>query len=156
MDQTLRREVRLLTTRLGTIVQEQCGPKVFAAIENLRNLSKQIRQSATPELLKANQGGVNRLTLAEASDVAHAFSLFFHLVNLCEERQRVRRLEAYEKHETGASMSLRNTFSQLARQRVPSARVARLLASMRVEPVLTAHPTEAKRRSVLNHILRIG
>ncbi|HTG58561.1 MAG TPA: phosphoenolpyruvate carboxylase, partial [Terriglobia bacterium] len=68
MDQTLRREVRLLTTRLGTIVQEQCGPRVFAAIENLRNLSKQIRQNATPELLKANQVEVNSLTLAQASD----------------------------------------------------------------------------------------
>src|SRR6202007_2421632 len=97
MDTRLRQEVRLLTTRLGTIVQEQCGPKVFAAIENLRNLSKQIRQSPTPELLQANQDEVNRLTLAQASDVAHAFSLFFHLVNLCEERQRVRRLHEYDQ-----------------------------------------------------------
>jgi phosphoenolpyruvate carboxylase len=156
MDQTLRREVRLLTTRLGTIVQEQCGPKVFAAIENLRNLSKQIRQNATPELLKANQDEVNRLTLAQASDVAHAFSLFFHLVNLCEERQRVRRLHEYERQENGAPMSLRHTFNELRRQHVRPATLQRLLASMRIQPVLTAHPTEAKRRSVVNHILRIG
>jgi len=156
MDQTLRREVRLLTTRLGTIVQEQCGPKVFAAIENLRRLSKQIRHSPTPELLKANQEQVNRLTLAQASDVAHAFSLFFHLVNLCEERQRVRRLQEYEQQENGAPMSLRHTFNELRRQHVRSATLRRLLASMKIEPVLTAHPTEAKRRSVVNHILRIG
>ena len=49
MDETLRREVRLLTTRLGVIVQEQCGPKTFEAIENLRQLSKQIRQRVDPE-----------------------------------------------------------------------------------------------------------
>ena len=156
MDQTLRREVRLLTTRLGTIVQEQCGPKVFAAIENLRNLSKQIRQSPTPELLKANQDEVSRLTLAQASEVAHAFSLFFHLVNLCEERQRVRRLHEYEQQEDGAPMSLRHTFNALRRQHVRPTTLRRLLASMRIQPVLTAHPTEAKRRSVVNHILRIG
>ena len=156
MDQTLRREVRLLTTRLGTIVQEQCGPRVFAAIENLRNLSKQIRQNATPELLKANQVEVNSLTLAQASDVAHAFSLFFHLVNLCEERQRVRRLREYEQQENGAPMSLRHTFNALRRQRVRPAALRRLLASVHIQPVLTAHPTEAKRRSVVNHILRIG
>jgi len=156
MDARLRKEVRLVTTRLGTIVQEQCGPKVFSAIENLRSLSKQIRQSATPELLKANQDGVKRLTLAEASDVAHAFSLFFHLVNLCEERQRVRRLREYEQQESGASMSLRHTFNALRRQHVRPAALGRLLASMHIQPVLTAHPTEAKRRSVVNHILRIG
>src|SRR5579862_1046457 len=156
MDEQLRREVRFLTTRLGAIVQEQCGPKTFHAIETLRQLSKQIRQRPEAKLIAAEERAASQLTLARAEEVAHAFSLFFHLVNLCEERQRVRRLEAYEKHETGASMSLRNTFNQLGRQRVPSARVARLLASMRVEPVLTAHPTEAKRRSVLNHILRIG
>jgi phosphoenolpyruvate carboxylase len=156
MDEQLRREVRFLTTRLGTIVREQCGPKTFQSIETLRQISKQIRQRPDPKLIAAEERAASQLTLARAEEVAHAFSLFFHLVNLCEERQRVRRLEAYEKHETGASMSLRNTFSQLARQRVSPARVARLLDSMRVEPVLTAHPTEAKRRSVLNHILRIG
>jgi phosphoenolpyruvate carboxylase len=156
MDPRLRREVRLLTTRLGTIVQEQCGPKVFAAIENLRNLSKQIRQNATAELLKANQDEVSRLTLAQASDVAHAFSLFFHLVNLCEERQRVRRLREYDHQEAGAPMSLRHTFNALRRQHVRPAALRRLLASMKIQPVLTAHPTEAKRRSVVNHILRIG
>src|SRR5215471_3701152 len=118
MDTSLRREVRLLTTRLGTIVQEQCGPKVFTAIENLRILSKQIRHNPTPELLKANQNEVNRLTLAQASNVAHAFSLFFHLVNLCEERQRVRRLREYEQQENGAPMSLRHTFNALLRQNV--------------------------------------
>jgi phosphoenolpyruvate carboxylase len=156
MDETLRREVRFLTTRLGAIVQEQCGPKTFLAIETLRRLSKQIRQNPDPRLIAAKARAASRLTLPAAAEVAHAFSLFFHLVNLCEERQRVRRLKEYEGQETGAPMSLRHTFSELRRQRVSPARAARLVNSMRVEPVLTAHPTEAKRRSVLNQILRIG
>jgi len=156
MDDTLRREVRFLTTRLGAIAQEQCGPKVFAAIENLRHLSKQIRQNPAPTLVKANEYQIKRLTLGQASDVAHAFSLFFHLVNLCEERQRVRRLRAYEDDGAGAPMSLRHTFNELRHDRISPAALARLRDSMRVEPVLTAHPTEAKRRSVINHILRIG
>lgn len=156
MDEALRREVRLLTTRLGAIIQEQCGEKTFTAIENLRQLSKQIRQNVDPGLLDAKQRAVHRLTLRRASEVAHAFSLFFHLVNLCEERQRVRRLRAYERQETGAPMSLRHTFQELRRHQVPTPALRGLLASMRIEPVLTAHPTEAKRRSILNHILRIG
>lgn len=156
MDEHLRHEVRFLTTRLGMMVQEQSGSKTFHAIETLRHLSKQIRHHLDPKLVAAEERAVSKLTLKHAAEVAHAFSLFFHLVNLCEERQRVRRLEAYEKQDAGAPMSLRHTFNQLARQHVSPARVARLLASMRVEPVLTAHPTEAKRRSVLNHIRNIG
>jgi phosphoenolpyruvate carboxylase len=156
MDETLRREVRLLTTRLGVIIQEQCGPKTFAAIENLRQLSKQIRQNVDPKLLEAKTREVNRLHLRQAADVAHAFSLFFHLVNLCEERQRVRRLRAYDRQDIGAPMSLRHTLGELRRHRVPLQAVQQLLDSMRIVPVLTAHPTEAKRRSVFNHVLRIG
>jgi len=156
MDENLRREVRLLTTRLGVLVEEQCGRKVFESIEALRLLSKQIRQNPDPTLLAKCDGEVRGLSLLRASEVAHAFSLFFHLVNLSEERQRVRRLRGYEKQELGAPMSFRRTFTTAARQHLPSAALARLLRSMCIEPVLTAHPTEAKRRSVFNHVLRIG
>ncbi|MGE5327641.1 MAG: phosphoenolpyruvate carboxylase [Deltaproteobacteria bacterium] len=156
MDEILRREVRFLTTRLGAIACEQAGIATFRAIENLRQFSKKLRQHPSRELLDANDHEVRRLTLRSAADVAHAFSLFFHLVNLCEERQRVRRLRAYEANGKGAPMSLHHTFSEFARHNVPPRELFELLRGMRVEPVLTAHPTEAKRRSVLNHVLRIG
>ena len=156
MDEYLRKEVRLLTTRLGAVIHEQCGLKTFEAVETFRRLSKQLRQSSDPELMAAGDREVRRLSLQRAADVAHAFSLFFHLVNLCEERQRIRRLRHYGSGEVGAPMSLRRTFSRLAKHNVPVADFARLLRSMRIEPVLTAHPTEAKRRSVFNHVLRIG
>jgi len=156
MDETLRQEVRFLTTRLGAIVQEQCGAKTFQAIERLRSLAKQIRKNPDPKLLESKESAVRELSSRQATEVAHAFSLFFHLVNLCEERERVRRLNAYASQEAGAPMSLRRTFSELRRQEIPVIQLKRLLRSMHIEPVLTAHPTEAKRRSVLNHILRIG
>jgi phosphoenolpyruvate carboxylase len=156
MNERLRQEVRFLTTRLGAIVREQSGPEVFAAIEALRKVSKLIRQAPNSKLLKTKERAVGRLSVQQATDVAHAFSLFFHLVNLCEERERVRRLHAHDRQGAGAPMSLRHTFTELRRQKVPPAAVKKLLASMHVEPVLTAHPTEAKRRSVLNHILRLG
>ena len=156
MNEQLRQEVRFLTTRLGAVVREQSGSSVFAAIECLRKVAKQIRQSPQPQLLDAKEREVSRLSVPGATQVAHAFSLFFHLVNLCEERERIRRLRATEHQEAGAPMSLRHTFNELHRRGVPGAAVQKLLESMHVEPVLTAHPTEAKRRSVLNHILRLG
>jgi len=156
MEESLRKEIRLLTTRLGAVLREQSGARVFAAIEELRQLSKRIRQHSEPELIEASRRAVSRLRPDEARDVAHAFSLFFHLVNLCEERQRIRRLRDYERHERGAPMSLRSTFAALRQARVPATALSRLLHSMRVEPVLTAHPTEAKRRSVMNHLWSIA
>jgi phosphoenolpyruvate carboxylase len=156
MEESLRKEIRLLTTRLGAVVREQSGEKVFVAIEELRQLSKRIRQRADPELIETSRRAVSRLQPGEATAVAHAFSLFFHLVNLCEERQRIRRLREYERHEHGAPMSLRSTLAALRQARVPASALSALLKSMRVEPVLTAHPTEAKRRSVMNHLWAIA
>ncbi len=156
MNERLRQEVRFLTTRLGEIVREQSGHEVFAAIEVLRKIAKQIRQSPSTRLVRAKEHAVRKLSVKDATDVAHAFSMFFHLVNLSEERERVRRLHAHDREGAGAPMSLRHTFTELRRQKVSSVAVKKLLASMHIEPVLTAHPTEAKRRSVLNHILRLG
>ncbi len=156
MNERLRQEVRFLTTRLGALVREQSGPEVFAAIEVLRKVAKQIRRNPDPKLLRTREREVNRLSVEDAAEVGHAFSLFFHLVNLCEERERIRRLRAHDRQEAGAPMSLRHTFNELRRQGVRAAAVKKLLASMHIEPVLTAHPTEAKRRSVLNHLLRVG
>jgi phosphoenolpyruvate carboxylase len=156
MQETLRQEVRLLTTRLGNVVKEHSGERVFGAIEQLRRLSKEIRQNPRQALFEENDQAVRGLSLADAKDVAHAFSLFFHLVNLCEERERIRRLDYYARQEAGAPRSIRHTLSELRRHRVPQRALADLLSSMSIEPVLTAHPTEAKRRSVLNHLHRIS
>jgi phosphoenolpyruvate carboxylase len=156
MNEAFRQEVRFLTTRLGAMVREQCGAQTFEAIENLRKMAKQIRQNPDRKLLEVNASAIGKLSSRRATEVAHAFSLFFHLVNLCEERERIRRLHAYASQPAGAPMSLRRTFDELRRQQVSPSLVNRLLASMHIEAVLTAHPTEAKRRSVLNHLLRIG
>src|SRR5271170_8092425 len=102
MNEQLRQEVRFLTTRLGAIVREQAGREVFSAIEELRKVAKQIRQSPHPRLLEAKERVVRRLSAEQAAAVAHAFSLFFHLVNLCEERERVRRLHSHERQGAGA------------------------------------------------------
>jgi len=156
MNDALRREIQFLTSRLGVIVREQCGHETYEAIETLRKLAKQIRRNPNPRLIEAVESTLSRLSTRQATDVAHASSLFFHLVNLCEERERIRRLRAYASQQSGAPMSLRRTFNELRRRQVPPSAVKRLLASMHISPVLTAHPTEAKRRSVINHILCIG
>ena len=75
MHETLRQEVRFLTTRLGAIVREQCGAATFEAIERLRKLAKQIRQNPDPKLLELKESAVRELASGRATEVAHAFSL---------------------------------------------------------------------------------
>jgi phosphoenolpyruvate carboxylase len=151
MDATLRREVRFITTRLGNIIREQAGEIAFGHVERIRQLSKVIRSRHDRRSIRAKRRLVAALSTGEAYQVAHAFSLFFQLTNLCEERARIRHLQSNPE----PAQSLRRLFRQLKEARVSAAKVQSCLDALEVEPVLTAHPTEAKRRTTLNHLLRL-
>ena len=77
MDAELKREVRFLTTRLGAIIREQAGDRIFDHVEQIRQLAKTIRASRDPTAIRAKRRRIAGLTTAEAHQVAHAFSLFF-------------------------------------------------------------------------------
>jgi len=152
MDEKLRREVRFLTTRLGAIIREQAGEDVFACVERLRQLSKAIRTAHDPAKIRTKRKLVAGLSATRAYQVGHAFSLFFQIVNLCEERARVRSLRAKAE----PPQSLRQLFRALRAAGVSSRDLQRRLDNLDIEPVLTAHPTEAKRRTGMNHLLRLA
>ena len=151
MDAQLPREVRFLTARLGAIVREQAGAATFGHFDELRRLARVIRARHDWASIRAKRRLVARLRVPEARAVAHASSLFFQLVNLCEERARVRHLQA----EPVPVQSLRHLFRELKTAGVPAETVQHCLDALEVAPVLTAHPTEAKRRTSLNHLLRL-
>jgi phosphoenolpyruvate carboxylase len=152
MDPVLRQEVRHITTRLGHIMREQAGDKVFHHFERLRKLSRDIRARHDRADIRAKRALVRGVSVHEALDLTHAFSIFFQLVNLCEERTRVRHLRANKM----PPQSLAALFAELKAAGVTTEKVQECLDAMEVQPVLTAHPTEAKRRTVLNQILRLA
>ncbi|MEI6084115.1 MAG: phosphoenolpyruvate carboxylase [Verrucomicrobiota bacterium] len=152
MDEQLKQEVRFITTRLGAMIREQAGAAAFEQVEQLRQLAKTIRAQDNRGRLQSKRHLVAGLKTSEAHQVAHAFSLFFQLTNLCEERARVRHLQA----NPAPTQSLRRLFRELKEAGVSAATLQRCLDALEVEPVLTAHPTEAKRRTTLNHILRLA
>jgi phosphoenolpyruvate carboxylase len=144
---TLAREVRLLGALLGEIILEQAGPEVFDLVESTR-----VRAIAA-----RRRGGAERVTFdvlpVEADvleGVVRAFGLYFQLINLAEARDRVRRAARRARATAGASEGARLR----AALRRSDAREA--LADVRVYPVLTAHPTEARRRTVLIALRRIA
>jgi phosphoenolpyruvate carboxylase len=151
VDTELKKEVRFLTTRLGAIIREQAGDRIFNHVEQIRQLAKAIRGSHDPATIRAKRRRIASLTTSDAYQVAHAFSLFFQVVNLCEERARIRHLQA----SPSPVQSLRWLFHELKRAGVPLETMQRCLDSLEIQPVLTAHPTEARRRSLLNQILRL-
>ncbi|MGH7198693.1 MAG: phosphoenolpyruvate carboxylase, partial [Candidatus Omnitrophota bacterium] len=153
----LRKDVRFLTTLLGDVIREQEGEKLFGKIEEIRGLAKAIRQSHKPELVAEQKKLIGSLDLDEAYKVARAFTIYFQLVNIAEEAQRVRRIRHYESDpKLLGTMSLRRLFHDLRQRGVRGADVLKFLSEMEIELVLTAHPTEAKRRTVLEHLLRIA
>ncbi|MCL4819540.1 MAG: phosphoenolpyruvate carboxylase [Vicinamibacteria bacterium] len=153
----LSERVHLLGDLLGEVLVEQEGRDLFDRVEEVRALAKAGRagdDDAVARLLAQ----VDALPLAEARVVAKAFASYFALVNLAEEeeRRRVLRERAREAAAQGAPMAetLDAALAELHTRGLTATGAGALLAGCRVMPVLTAHPTEAKRRTVLAKLQR--
>ncbi len=151
MSKFLKGEIKHLTGRLDQIILEQAGKKVFHHLDTVRKLSKRARHFGSEASRQTKHSLLDRLAPKEAYQLAHAFSLFFQLVNLCEERARERHLQSKKM----AAMSLPALFRELKAAGVTEKQLQAVLNELEIEPVLTAHPTEAKRRAVLNQFARL-
>lgn len=156
MDAQLKDGVRVLTTWLGRVIREQQGERFFNKLERLRQLAKAARARPGSTSRRDLRRFVDSLTPREAETLARAFTLYFQLVNLAEEQHRLERLRAREREGQSPPLSVERALEDLRRAGVSPARIARAVGELRLEPVFTAHPTEAKRRVVLRHLLRLG
>ncbi len=153
MPEPLRRDVRLLGDLLGQVLREYGGQGLLDDTEELRHAVIGVRTSERdPQSVVAL---VNSWTLERAEEVARAFTVYFHLANLAEERHRVRLLRARGAVSTNPADSLAGAAAELRRLR-GDAHLAASLAQLELHPVLTAHPTEARRRAVVTAIGRVG
>ncbi|HXF56869.1 MAG TPA: phosphoenolpyruvate carboxylase [Actinomycetota bacterium] len=152
MPPALRREVRLLGTLLGRVLVEAGGQDLLEDVERLRRATIAFREDPTQERLRAAEAVVAGFEPERAEAVARAFTIYFQLVNLAEERHRVRVLRERGRGTEEVPESLAAAVASLRRD--PSWE-ARLLPELSVTPVLTAHPTEARRRAVTETLQRI-
>jgi phosphoenolpyruvate carboxylase len=149
--------IHLLGDLLGQVLSEQEGPALFDVEERIRALAKGRR--AGDASAGAHLGAeVAALSPDSAHAVAGAFALYFDLVNLAEEAHRVRilRQRERERHPAPIGESVEDAVALLKARGVSEAEMAALLERLRIELVLTAHPTEAKRRTVLSKLQRIA
>lgn len=147
-DALLREDVKTVGALVGDILAEQRGPQFLAEVERLRRAAIRRRESDAPvaELAQALAG----VELEHAGDLVRAFATYFQAVNVAERVHRIRRRRDYERQ--GAHRQpggLRDVLATLAAQGASLEEVATLLQRLRIEPVFTAHPTEAVRRALL-------
>ena len=152
----LREDVRLLGRLLGDTLREQVGEACFEAVERVRRLSKGARRGDVAAFDELHQL-LRDMPAPEALAIARAFSIFLGLANIAEQHHRVRRRRDYLRDPNGAPQrgSIDDGFARLVAAGVGPDTLQRLVADLAIELVLTAHPTEVNRRTLLqkhNHI----
>ena len=147
-DHLLREDVRTLGALVGEILAEQCGPGFLREVEEIRRLAIRRREQDEPVAELADR--LAGVPLAEADALVRAFSAYFGATNLAERVHRIRRRRDYQR-QGGAPQpgGLEAELLALQADGVPLQALDALLARLRIEPVFTAHPTEAVRRVLL-------
>ena len=156
-DQPLRDDVHLLGDLLGQTLCAQEGNDLFEMVERVRALAKSGRAGNAEdfdrlaELLAA-------LPTAEALPVARAFAHFLSLANVAEQHHRVRRRRDYQRDPEARPQpgSFDEVMARLREQGIGQEQLFRSVAGLQIELVLTAHPTEVVRRTLLRKYTRIG
>jgi phosphoenolpyruvate carboxylase len=153
---TLHDDIGLLGGLLGDVVQAQEGMAAFALEERVRDLCKARRagdQGAAGQLADLVAG----LSIEQAAVLVRAFTSYFRLVNLAEDNERVRRIRARERKEAPGPRrgSLREAIAIIAARGGGAADLQEALAGADIRLVLTAHPTEAGRRTTVAKLTRV-
>jgi phosphoenolpyruvate carboxylase len=155
MPEPLRRDVRLLGALLGRVLEENGGPDLLADVERLRHATIRLREEPTEERRRSVLEVVDSFDLDREEAVARAFTVYFHLANLAEERHRVRTLQQRGRSAGPTRETIEAAVADI-RERDGEAVLDDLVSRLSVTPVMTAHPTEARRRSVVDALERIA
>ncbi|SEM49307.1 Phosphoenolpyruvate carboxylase, type 1 [Paenibacillus sp. cl141a] len=154
----LRRDVRFLGNILGEVLVHQGGNELLDIVEKIRETSKSLRSVFLPELFADFKRIISTLEPDIRHQVIRAFAIYFQLVNIAEQNHRIRRKRDYERS-AGESVqpgSIESAVQDLKERNITFEEVQEILESLSLELVMTAHPTEAMRRAILDIHKRIA
>jgi phosphoenolpyruvate carboxylase len=152
----LRDDIQMLGHMLGDVIRTAAGETVFECIESIRASTKGIRGEDAGQLADV-QDLLRELPIEEAREVTRGFGLFLTLANVAEQHHRLRRRRAHEcSGDAAQAGSLDDTLDQLLAAGVESSTLVDQLHGQRVELVLTAHPTEITRSTVIQKLNAIS
>ena len=149
-DKPLVEDIRLLGRLLGEVIREQEGQSACDLIENIRTLSVAFRRDADHAADQSLKKLLKGLSGDQTVSVIRAFTYFSHLANLAEDRHHIRRRAVHERTGDTQEGSLEVAMSRLRWAGITAKTIANTLAHSYVSPVLTAHPTEVQRKSILD------
>jgi len=149
-ERPLVEDIRLLGRILGDVIREQEGVVAYELIEQVRKLSVAFRRDADQEADKALKKLLKGLSGEQTVSVIRAFTYFSHLANLAEDRHHIRRRAVHERAGDTQEGSIDVALARLRWAGISPKTIATTLAHSFVSPVLTAHPTEVQRKSILD------
>jgi phosphoenolpyruvate carboxylase len=149
-ERPLVEDIRLLGRILGDVIREQEGVDTFELVERIRKLSVSFRRDANHAADRELKSLLKSLTGDQAVSVIRAFTYFSHLANLAEDRHHIRRREVHERAGDTQEGSIEVALARLRWAGIHARTVSQTLAHAYVSPVLTAHPTEVQRKSILD------
>jgi phosphoenolpyruvate carboxylase len=149
-DQPLIADIRLLGRLLGDVIREHEGAATYELVERIRTLSVAFRRDADQTAGNALRKLLNRLSGEQTVSVIRAFTYFSLLANLAEDRHHIRRRAVHERAGSAQEGSIDVALQRLRAAGIGADTIAQTLAGSYVAPVLTAHPTEVQRKSILD------
>ncbi len=149
-ERPLVEDIRLLGRILGDVIRDQDGEAAFDVVEQIRTLSVAFRRHADQDADLALKKLLVGLTGDQTVSVIRAFTYFSHLANLAEDRHHIRRRAIHERAGNTQEGSIDVALARLRWAGIAPATIVETLATSFVSPVLTAHPTEVQRKSILD------
>ncbi len=156
-DRPLWEDTRLLGRVLGDTVREQHGERVFDVIERIRQTSVRFRRDED-EVARRELGELmDGLGRGVALQIIRAFGFFSHLANIAEDQHRIRRTRAHARaNSPPRDGSMAHALGRAREAGITGAQLREFLATASISPVLTAHPTEVRRRSTIDREMEVA
>ena len=149
VDEPLRNDVSRLGALVGEIIRDQAGDALYERVEAIRTAAIARRSSDMGSLADLSHAAES-ISLEDLADLVRGFSTYFQVVNLAERVHRIRRNRDREREAPGSlEHSLRHTIAKVAKSGVDFQTMVDYLSDLTLEPVFTAHPSEATRRTLL-------
>ncbi len=156
-DAPLRADVRLLGRLLGDTVREQEGAEVYAIVERIRQASIRFHRDNEAGARRELEATLDSLDSAQTLSIVRAFSYFSHLANIAEDQHHIRRNRAHVRMKSEPRPgALPHAFKRAAEAGIDAAQLRAFFDHALISPVLTAHPTEVRRKSTLTRELEIA
>src|SRR5690606_22778069 len=153
----LRSDVKKLGNILGEILIHHGGMELFNKVETIRELTKTLRKEYNQETYNELKNEISSLEPPMRQYVIRAFSIYFHLINIAEQNHRIRRRKQYLLEENSyQKYSLEDAVSRVKEYDLSKDALEEVLNDLSIELIITAHPTEATKRSVLEIQKRIS